>query len=132
MTAITRGRLLTAMAGMALAGTVPLPARAQDALPANDLLLASLWMQRSVEYRANCLAAFALARIRLDQALADPKWTGAPVEQTGAYESLPPAIIAALPEARSTEKRPEPIATPYSLPSGAKRKPAGSFISGGR
>ena len=61
--------------------------------PASDLLNAVLWMQRSVEYKASALTAFALARIRLDQALADPNWTAAPKEQTGAYQSLPPAII---------------------------------------
>ena len=61
--------------------------------PANDLLNAVLWMQRSVEYKANALTAFALARIRLDQALEDRNWTAAPNEQTGAYQSLPPAII---------------------------------------
>jgi len=61
--------------------------------PASDLLNAVLWMQRSVEYKASALTAFALARIRLDQALADKDWTAAPKEQTGAYQSLPPAII---------------------------------------
>jgi 5'-nucleotidase (lipoprotein e(P4) family) len=61
--------------------------------PASDLLNAVLWMQRSVEFKASALTAFALARIRLDQALADPSWTGAPREQTGAYQSLPPAVI---------------------------------------
>ena len=61
--------------------------------PASDLLNAVLWMQRSVEYKASALTAFALARIRLDQALADPNWTGAPREQTGAYQSLPTAVI---------------------------------------
>jgi acid phosphatase len=68
------------------------PARAQDP-PAHDLLNAVLWMQRSVEYKATALAAFALARIRLDQALTDPAWTAAPKEQTGAYRALPPAVI---------------------------------------
>ena len=68
------------------------PAVAQDP-PQHDLLNAALWMQRSVEYKATALAAFALARIRLDQALADPSWTAAPKEQTGAYQSLPPAVI---------------------------------------
>ena len=62
--------------------------------PAHDLLNAVLWMQRSVEYKATALAAFALARIRLDQALADPNWTAlVPKEQAGAYQSLPPAVI---------------------------------------
>src|SRR5438552_17049183 len=71
------------------------PALAQQAPdpPASDLLNAVLWMQRSVEHNASALTAFALARIRLDQALADPSWTAAPKEQTGAYQSLPPAII---------------------------------------
>ena len=71
------------------------PRIAQQALdpPASDLLNAVLWMQRSVEYKASALTAFALARIRLDQALADPNWTGAPREQTGAYQSLPTAVI---------------------------------------
>lgn len=66
--------------------------------PPHDLLNATLWMQRSVEYKANSLAAFALARIRLDQALADENWTGAPAEQTGAYQKLPPALILDLDE----------------------------------
>jgi 5'-nucleotidase (lipoprotein e(P4) family) len=68
------------------------PTLAQDP-PASDLLNAVLWMQRAVEYKASTLTAFALARLRLDQALADPSGTGAPREQTGAYQSLPPAVI---------------------------------------
>jgi len=68
------------------------PVVAQDP-PANDLLNAVLWMQRSVEYKASALTAFALARLRLDQALTDPSWTAAPKEQTGAYQTLPPAVI---------------------------------------
>src|SRR5688572_13878050 len=61
--------------------------------PPSDILNATLWMQRSVEYKANSLALFALAKIRLDQALADKTWTGAPAEQTGNYQDLPPALI---------------------------------------
>lgn len=61
--------------------------------PQSDMLNATLWMQNAVEYKANSLAIFALARLRLDQARADPNWTAAPVEQTGAYQALPPAII---------------------------------------
>jgi acid phosphatase len=78
---------------MALVLAAASPARAQDAPPPSDLLNAVLWMQRSVEYKASALTAFALARLRLDQALADPTWTAAPKEQTGAYQSLPPAVI---------------------------------------
>jgi acid phosphatase len=65
-----------------------------EAPPAHDLLNAVLWMQRSVEYRATAMGAFALARLRLDQALADPNWTAVvPKEQAGPYQSLPPAVI---------------------------------------
>lgn len=85
--------LRTAILGLAVLAAPVSMARAQDGPPPHDALLATLWMQRSVEYKANCLAAFALGRIRLDEALADPKWTAAPAEQTGAYESLPPAVI---------------------------------------
>ena len=66
--------------------------RAQEVAP-NDLLLATLWTQRSVEYKANALTVFALARIRLDEALADKSWTAAPVEQKGDFANLPPAVV---------------------------------------
>jgi 5'-nucleotidase (lipoprotein e(P4) family) len=79
------------------APSVSAPALAQDA-PAHDLLNAVLWVQRSVEFKANALAGFALARIRLDQALADPNWTAAPKEQTGGYQLLPPAVIVDIDE----------------------------------
>jgi acid phosphatase len=84
------------LAALLLVGSLAVaapPAVAQDP-PANDLLNAVLWMQRSVEYKATALTAFALARIRLDQALADPKWTAIlPREQPVGVESLPPAVI---------------------------------------
>jgi acid phosphatase len=60
---------------------------------ADDNLNATLWMQRSVEYAGSTEAAFALAKIRLDQALKDKSWTAAPAEQSGSFGSLPPAII---------------------------------------
>src|SRR5260370_42045268 len=64
--------------------------RAEEVV-ANDLLEAALWTQRSVEFKGNALTVYALAKIRLDQALADKNWTAAPVEQTGDYQNLPPA-----------------------------------------
>lgn len=51
-------------------------------------------MQTSVEYKANAEAVFALARIRLDQALKDKSWTAAPAEQTGDFKDLTPAVVA--------------------------------------
>lgn len=68
----------------------PAAALAQDA---NDNLNAVLWMQKSVEYKANAEAVFALARIRLDEALKDKSWTAAPAEQTGDFKSLSPAVV---------------------------------------
>ena len=85
--------ILVLIATLGLTG----PALGQDP-PASDLLNATLWTQRSVEFKATALTAFALARVRLDQALADPNWTAAPKEQTGAYQSLPPAVIVDIDE----------------------------------
>ena len=79
-------------AGAALAMLSSNVVQAQE-VPPNDLLLATLWTQRSVEYKANALTVFALARIRLDEALADKSWTAAPLEQKGDFANLPPAII---------------------------------------
>ncbi len=67
-------------------------------VPQNDGLNAVLWAQRSVEFKGNSLSVFTLAKFRLDQALADKNWTAAPVEQTGSYQSLPPAIICDIDE----------------------------------
>ncbi|WP_372399589.1 HAD family acid phosphatase [Azospirillum sp. HJ39] len=85
--------VLSLLAGPALAAD-PAP---QGPVPQNDLLNAELWMQRSVEYKANALAVYALGRIQLDKALADKTWTAA-TEQTGAYQDLPPAVVLDLDE----------------------------------
>ena len=82
------------LAGVVLAAALAAgSAQAQTAPPPNDMLLATLWTQRSVEYKANALTVFALAKIRLDEALADKNWTAAPVEQKGDYQNLPPAVV---------------------------------------
>src|SRR5882724_6875290 len=52
--------------GLAVLALSPAAIRAEE--PQHDLLNAVLWMQRSVEYKANSLGVFALARMRLDQA----------------------------------------------------------------
>ena len=44
-------------------------ASAQQPTP-NDMLLATLWTQRAVEYKGNAMTVYALAKVRLDQALA--------------------------------------------------------------
>ena len=53
-------------------------------------------MQTAIEYRANCLTVYALAKTRLDEALADKTWTA--YDQTGNYQNLPPAVIIDLDE----------------------------------
>lgn len=73
------------------------PAVAADPVPQSDLLNAELWMQRSVEYKANSLAVYALGKIQLDKALAEKTWTAA-TEQTGNYQDLPPAVVLDLDE----------------------------------
>ena len=77
---------------LALSLGIATPAFAEDAQP-SDILNATLWMQKSVEYKANSLAIFALAKIRLDQLLADKNFTSAPNEQKGDFANLPPAIV---------------------------------------
>ncbi|WP_420404453.1 5'-nucleotidase, lipoprotein e(P4) family [Nisaea sp.] len=66
-------------------------AQAED-IPAHDGLNATYWVQNAVEYKANAYALYQLATVRLDQALADTSWTAA-LEQTGDYQSKPPAVI---------------------------------------
>jgi 5'-nucleotidase (lipoprotein e(P4) family) len=88
-----RAWLVAVVMLVALGCAAPRIAQQAPDPPASDLLNAVLWMQRSVEFKASALTAFALARVRLDQALVDPNWTGAPKEQAGAYQSLPPAVI---------------------------------------
>lgn len=85
--------VLSLLAGSAVAAD-PAP---QGPVPQNDLLNAELWMQRSVEYKANALAVYALGRIQLDKALADKTWTAA-TEQAGNYQDLPPAVVLDLDE----------------------------------
>ncbi|MYZ48213.1 5'-nucleotidase, lipoprotein e(P4) family [Rhizobiales bacterium L72] len=89
---------LSACAAVVLAIGFAAEARAQEAVPQNDLLNATLWMQDSVEYKATVLGLFALARIRLDEGLADPAWTALPEMQGEKFGDRPPAIIVDLDE----------------------------------
>jgi 5'-nucleotidase (lipoprotein e(P4) family) len=89
---VTRNLVVAA----AVAWLAASPGFAADAPPQNDLLNAELWMQTAIEYRANCLTVYVLARTRLDEALADRSWTA--FDQTGNYQDLPPAVILDLDE----------------------------------
>ncbi|GMQ81092.1 MAG: 5'-nucleotidase, lipoprotein e(P4) family [Rhodothermia bacterium] len=53
-----------------------------------------LWIQTSVEYAGVTKGAYALAALRMDEALSDTMWT-ASLEQLGlgGYSSLPPAVV---------------------------------------
>jgi len=73
----------------------PVPASAP--IRTHENLNATLWMQTAVEYRASALQAYRSARLALDAAIADPKWTAA-TEQTGDASAKPLAIVLDLDE----------------------------------
>lgn len=58
---------------------------------------ATVWTRSSGEYAATTLQVYAAAHLALERALADPSWTAA-LEQTGEFETLPPAVILDLDE----------------------------------
>ncbi len=87
----SQGLMFAAVLSAGLSVAAP-SAFAQESVPQNDDLDATLWVSNSVEYKANTLALYQLAKMRLDEALADKNWTAAS-EQTGAYQDLPPAVI---------------------------------------
>jgi acid phosphatase len=66
---------------------------ADDAVPQSDLLNSTLYMQQAVEYKATTLGIYALAKLRLDQALADQTWTALGDMEPATFSELPPAII---------------------------------------
>ena len=77
-----------------------MPALATDLPPdeakgpaANDNLNAVLWDQSAVEAKATMTQAYALARIRFDEALGDKSRTADPSVQTGDFANKPPAVV---------------------------------------
>ncbi len=89
-------KTLRTVALLMLAG-VPLALAAATAhaggVPQNDNLNATLWTQRSVEFKANAMSMYKLAELMLDRALEEKSWTAAPAEQTGDYQNKPPAVM---------------------------------------
>jgi acid phosphatase len=79
------------------AEAAPAPAAAAG-VPADDTLDAVLWMQQSVEYEGATTTAFELAKLRLDQALKDKKWSALPEAQKGNLAKLPTAVICDIDE----------------------------------
>jgi 5'-nucleotidase (lipoprotein e(P4) family) len=83
------------LGGCAAAGTPaapPTPAAVVE-VPRHETLRATLWVQTAAEYPALTLQAYRGAEAALSRALADTTWTAAPVEQTGGFGRLPPAVI---------------------------------------
>jgi 5'-nucleotidase (lipoprotein e(P4) family) len=58
----------------------------------DDRLNATLWQQTSAEYRLLTQVIYAMAKLQLQQALADQRWTAEP-SQKGGFQNLPPAVI---------------------------------------
>jgi 5'-nucleotidase (lipoprotein e(P4) family) len=65
--------------------------------PSYENLNAVLWVQTSVEYRASATQAYHLAEHAIVRGLRNRHWTAA-LEQSGEFESLPPAVILDLDE----------------------------------
>ena len=59
----------------------------------NDGLNGTLWLQSSVEFKANALGTYRLGAMMLDAALEDKTWTAVPAEQRGDFAAKPPAVI---------------------------------------
>ena len=59
----------------------------------NDLLLATLWTQRSVEYRTSPAHRVRAGEDPARRGADRQSWTAAPGEQKGDFQNLPPAIV---------------------------------------
>ena len=88
---VVKGLVIAAMAASVFTLS-PAAAKAGGGTLPNDNLNATLWTQQSIEFKGNALSVYAVASLRLDQALADKSWTASP-EQTGDYQNKPPAVI---------------------------------------
>lgn len=95
MTHLGRKAVLSGAAALLLATLMPATgAWSEEAgVPENDLLNATLWMQRSAEYKAVTLSLYTLAKLRLDEALDDKSWTAVPDKQGEDFADQPPAVI---------------------------------------
>lgn len=85
------------MAPATAAAPVTVPSASTSQSAGHPLLFAVLWTQTAAEYQALNRQVFASAGRALEQALAEPSWTAA-IEQTGAFHSLPPAVIVDIDE----------------------------------
>lgn len=65
--------------------------------PSYENLNAVLWMQNATEYRGLAAQTYRAAERAMFRALETKQWTAA-LEQTNAFENLPPAVILDLDE----------------------------------
>ncbi|MDK1046300.1 MAG: HAD family acid phosphatase [Anaerolineales bacterium] len=84
-------RLRSLIFSAAICAVFSSPAQSQPA--PNDGLNAALWTQTSVEFKGNARGMYRLAEIMLDRALADKKWTAAPIVQGRKFKKKPPAVM---------------------------------------
>ena len=88
---------MIAQQGLWRSAPSPLRARRRGVAPkrscANDLSAGDAVDAALGRVQGQRLTVYALAKIRLDQALADKNWTAAPVEQKGDFQNLPPAVV---------------------------------------
>jgi 5'-nucleotidase (lipoprotein e(P4) family) len=75
-----------------LTATAPQAKSSTPLRDTHEFLNDILWVQTAAEYRITCQMLFNLAKSDLDLALKDPAWSAA-LEQTGSFQTLPPAII---------------------------------------
>ncbi|MGE0005059.1 MAG: 5'-nucleotidase, lipoprotein e(P4) family [Parvibaculaceae bacterium] len=89
--------LLLALAALGLGSltvaAADLPPEEPKGPAPHDNLNAVLWDQSAVEAQAVMSQAYVLARIRLDEALADKSWTADPSVQSGDFAGKPPAVV---------------------------------------
>jgi 5'-nucleotidase (lipoprotein e(P4) family) len=85
--------LAAATLGSLAVAAADLPPEEAKSPAANDNLNAVLWDQSAVEAQAVMTQAYVLARIRLEEALADKNWTADSTVQTGDYAGKPPAVV---------------------------------------
>lgn len=87
----------TRMVYAVLLGVVGLLGSVNSATPTYENLNSVLWIQTSVEYKANSIQTYHVAKQALRQGLENPHWTAA-LEQNNRFENLPPAVILDLDE----------------------------------
>lgn len=76
------------------------PAPSAPAVPADDLLVATLWTQRAVEHDLVFREVYRNATEKLPAAIADPTWNAMPKdEREKVAPGLPPAVILDIDEA---------------------------------